>query len=246
MKNDKSEGEKKREDTLGEYLGQLMDMKHHEELLYEDVAKHEAEKKKQWDVSLQKRRGITFEDYCKIDFHNGVIDLYDVGAKVYYIENDCMCCDKIASIRVVISDHQSVIYQFVSGNTVESCRVYTSKEELLESLEKGWAHSLKMGNPYCSSDFQTSADSIAATGYAIRKFDFIHLGVQRKFIYDNKCEKRPISTIILVINEEGVNTSYGFTVPEKGHGQRDTTLYLHENQHFAIDEELQIPLINHE
>ena len=49
------------------------------------------EVKNKWTDSVQKWRGISFEDYIEIkEFHADVVDLFEVGAEVFFMQNNAV------------------------------------------------------------------------------------------------------------------------------------------------------------
>ena len=70
----------------------------------EEIAEQQQQQMQLWDASILKWRGISLEDFSKIDFKLGVFPAFDIGAEVYFMHNNKCMCGKIDKIRIFILD----------------------------------------------------------------------------------------------------------------------------------------------
>lgn len=225
------------EDYQEKYMRGMQELfKYVEDPSYGDdtIFKYAAEKKekeeKAWNASIQKWRGLSLEEYAKIDLSNGIIDLFDIGAEVFFMNNNTICSAKIKEIRIVISDYLKSVQYCVTPQKgkdiyIEHDATFASKEEIKEHLKLGIVNSKGYGDGYAKSDFKTSLESLKASRYSVKEFLIDKLGTLKWFIYDNTYTEKPITTIVIDIKSAKTDITYGFDFDGNKIDFRDIQLF---------------------
>ena len=192
------------------------------------------EVKNKWNDSVQKWRGISFEDYIEIkEFHADVVDLFEVGSVVFFMQNNAVQSGKIDKIEISLHVGKHKVWYHIDSvkEHLEDCSVFVSKDELKEFLKING----KCGN----SEFKTSVEDIRKTGYSISKLDVLHLGSKWWIMYNNAPEQHEISHIKIEIKEKETTILYGVDFPYwQGSVQLDKTIYFTAEQLFREKEDL--------
>ena len=148
------------------------------------------EVRNKWNDSVKKWRGISYEDYFNIEETGAyVVDLFEVGAEVFFVQNNAVQSGKIDKIEIYLHDGKHKVWYHIDSvkERLEDSSVFTSKDELKEYL----AANGKCGN----SEFKTSVEDIRETGYSISELDVLHLGSKWWIMYNNAPEQHGISHI---------------------------------------------------
>ena len=204
---------------------------------YDAIAKAQDEffdeVKNKWNDSVQKWRGISYEDYLNIETRSYVVDLFAVGAEVFFMQNDAVQSGKIDKIEIYLHDGRHKVWYHIDSvkERLDSCSVFTSKDELKEYLKI---------NGKCSiSEFKTSVEDIRETGYSISELDVLHLGSKWWIMYNNAPEQHGISHIKIEFKEDERTVLYGVDFPDwQGSVQLDKTIYFTAEQLFREREDL--------
>lgn len=179
------------------------------EEIEENVDKIWQERMEQWDKSIQKWRGITFEDFLRI--HGSSVDTFNIGADIYFMRNNECECDKIRKIHIYIGEETRVLYSVdsVKNERLDSNFVFASKAELTEHLRLGIVNPSGYGKGYGALEFKTSSDDILRTGYSIKHYELPY-GVGRRvwLMYDNMCVEKCIHSIHIEVTGGGSDVLY--------------------------------------
>ena len=205
---------------------------------YDAIAKAQDEffdeVKNKWNNSVQKWRGISYEDYFNIEETCAyVVDLFAVGAEVFFMQNDAVQSGKIDKIEIYLHDGKHKVWYHIDSvkERLDSCSVFTSKDELKEYLKING----KCGN----SEFKTSVEDIRETGYSISELDVLHLGSKWWIMYNNAPEQHGISHIKIEYKEDERTVLYGVDFPDwQGSVQLNKTIYFTAEQLFSEKEDL--------
>ena len=183
----------------------------------EEIAEQQQQQMQLWDASILKWRGISLEDFSKIDFKLGVFPAFDIGAEVYFMHNNKCMCGKIDKIRIFISASESYVGYYIDtlGKELNSNLTFASKDELKEHLRLGiesnsfgeLSFGSKMG--YGVSDFRTSVEDIERTGYSIKQYDIHYIGSEFWVMVNNVCNEKTLRRIELEITQDGCKINYG-------------------------------------
>lgn len=192
------------------------------------------EVKNKWNNSVQKWRGISYEDYFNIEETGAyVVDLFEVGAEVFFVQNNAVQSGKIDKIEIYLHDGKHKVWYHIDSvkERMDSCSVFTSKDELKEYLKING----KCGN----SEFKTSVEDIRETGYSISELDVLHLGSKWWIMYNNAPEQHGISHIKIEYKEDERTVLYGVDFPDwQGSVQLNKTIYFTAEQLFSEKEDL--------
>ena len=163
-----------------------------------------------WNQSILKWRGVSLDDFRKIYYSQSSVAIFDVGAEVFFMNNNRCVCDKIKSINIYIKDGMSVRYsvESIKDRRLDSDFVFASMEELKEHLRLGIVNPKGYGKGYGGSDFKTSVEDLQRSGYSIKHFDLLGVGRRIWIMHDNHCEEKPIYRTNIEINESEYNISY--------------------------------------
>ena len=191
------------------------------------------EVRNKWNDSVKKWRGISYEDYLNIETRADVMDLFEVGAEVFFVQNNAVQSGKIDKIEIYLHDGKHKVWYHVDSvkERLEDSSVFTSKDELKEYL----ATNGKCGN----SEFKTSVEDIRETGYSISELDVWHLGSKWWIMYNNAPEQHGISHIKIEFKEDERKVLYGVDIPDwQGSVQLNKTIYFTVEQLFSKKEDL--------
>ena len=204
---------------------------------YDAIAKAQDEYfdevRNKWNDSVKKWRGISYEDYLNIETRADVMDLFEVGAEVFFVQNNAVQSGKIDKIEIYLHDGKHKVWYHVDSvkERLEDSSVFTSKDELKEYL----ATNGKCGN----SEFKTPVEDIRETGYSISELDILHLGSKWWIMYNNAPEQHGISHIKIEFKEDERTVLYGVDFPDwQGSVQLNKTIYCTAEQLFSKKEDL--------
>ena len=204
---------------------------------YDAIAKAQDEYfdevRNKWNDSAKKWRGISYEDYLNIETRADVMDLFEVGAEVFFVQNNAVQSGKIDKIEIYLHDGKHKVWYHVDSvkERLEDSSVFTSKDELKEYL----ATNGKCGN----SEFKTPVEDIRETGYSISELDVLHLGSKWWIMYNNAPEQHGISHIKIEFKEDERTVLYGVDFPDwQGSVQLNKTIYFTAEQLFSKKEDL--------
>ena len=204
---------------------------------YDAIAKAQDEYfdevRNKWNDSVKKWRGISYEDYLNIETRTDVMDLFEVGAEVFFVQNNAVQSGKIDKIEIYLHDGKHKVCYHIDSvkERLDSCSVFTSKDELKEYL----ATNAKCGN----SEFNTSVEDIREKGYSISELDVLHLGSKWWIMYNNAPEQHGISHIKIEFKEDERTVLYGVDFPDwQGSVQLNKTIYFTAEQLFREREDL--------
>ena len=204
---------------------------------YDAIAKAQDEYfdevRNKWNDSVKKWRGISYEDYLNIETRADVMDLFEVGAEVFFVQNNAVQSGKIDKIEIYLHDGKHKVWYHVDSvkERLEDSYVFTSKDELKEYL----ATNGKCGN----SEFKTPVEDIRETGYSISELDVLHLGSKWWIMYNNAPEQHGISHIKIEFKEDERTVLYGVDIPDwQGSAQLNKTIYFTAEQLFSEKEDL--------
>lgn len=204
---------------------------------YDAIAKAQDEYfdevRNKWNDSVKKWRGISYEDYLNIETGAYVVDLFEVGTEVFFVQNNAVQSGKIDKIEIYLHDGKHKVWYHIDSvkERLEDSSVFTSKDELKEYL----ATNGKCGN----SEFKTPVEDIRETGYSISELDVLHLGSKWWIMYNNAPEQHEISHIKIEFNEDERTVLYGVDFPDwQGSVQLNKTIYFTAEQLFSKKEDL--------
>ena len=204
---------------------------------YDAIAKAQDEffdeVKNKWNDSVQKWRGISYEDYFNIETGAYVMDLFEVGAEVFFVQNNAVQSGKVDKIEIYLHDGKHKVWYHIDSvkERLDSCSVFTSKDELKEYL----ATNGKCAN----SEFKTPVEDIRKTGYSINELDVWYLGSKWWIMYNNAPEQHGISHIKIEYKEDERTVLYGVDFPDwQGSVQLNKTIYFTAEQLFSKKEDL--------
>ena len=186
-----------------------------------------------WNDSVKKWRGISWEDYFNIETGAYVMDLFEVGAEVFFVQNNAVHSGKVDKIEIYLHDSKHKVWYHIDSvkERLDSCSVFTSKDELKEYLKING----KCGN----SEFKTPVEDIRKTGYSINELDVLHLGSKWWIMYNNAPEQHGISHIKIEYKEDERTVLYGVDIPDwQGSVQLNKTIYFTAEQLFGEKEDL--------
>lgn len=192
------------------------------------------EVRNKWNDSVKKWRGISYEDYFNIEETGAyVVDLFEVGAEVFFVQNNAVQSGKIDKIEIYLRNGKHKVWYHIDSvkERLDSCSVFASKDELKEYL----ATNGKCAN----SEFKTPIEDIRKTGYSISELDVLHLGSKWWIMYNNAPEQHGISHIKIEYKEDERTVLYGVDIPDwQGSVQLDKTIYFTAEQLFREREDL--------
>ncbi len=205
---------------------------------YDAIAKAQDEffdeVKNKWNDSVKKWRGISYEDYLNIEETGAyVVDLFEVGAEVFFVQNDAVQSGKVDKIEIYLRDGKHKVWYHIDSvkERLDGCSVFASKDELKEYLKING----KCGN----SEFKTSVEDIRETGYSINELDVWHLGSKWWIMYNNAPEQHEISHIKIEFKEDERTVLYGVDILDwQGSVQLNKTIYFTTEQLFSEKEDL--------
>ena len=187
-----------------------------------------------WNDSVKKWRGISYEDYFNIEETGAyVVDLFEVGAEVFFVQNDAVQSGKVDKIEIYLRDGKHKVWYHIDSvkERLDGCSVFASKDELKEYLKING----KCGN----SEFKTSVEDIRETGYSINELDVWHLGSKWWIMYNNVPEQHGISHIKIEFKEDERTVLYGVDILDwQGSVQLNKTIYFTTEQLFSEKEDL--------
>lgn len=192
-------------------------------------------KKELWNESILKWRGVSFDEFTGL--YGSTVATFDVGAEVYFMNNDKCVCDKVKAVHIFIDKETRVLYSVdsIKDRRLDSDFVFVSKVELEEHLRLGIVNPRGYGKGYGASDFKTAIEDVQRTGYSIKHYDVLSVGSRVWVMHDNKCEEKYIHRIHIEITEDGQNISYVF---EFWNGHSSEYIPYLANKVFATKEEL--------
>ena len=177
-----------------------------------DRAVEQAYQKKRelWNESILKWRGVSFDEFTGL--YGSTVATFDVGAEVYFMNNDECVCDKVQAVHIFIDKETRVLYSVdsIKDRRLDSDFVFVSKVELEEHLRLGIVNPRGYGKGYGASDFKTAIEDVQRTGYSIKHYDVLSVASRVWVMHDNKCEEKYIHSIHIEITEDGQNISYVF------------------------------------
>ena len=94
---------------------------------YDAIAKAQDEffdeVKNKWNDSVQKWRGISWEDYFNIETRADIVDLFAVGAEVFFMQNDAVQSGKIDKIEIYMHDGKHKVWYHIDSvkERLDSC-----------------------------------------------------------------------------------------------------------------------------
>ena len=204
---------------------------------YDAIAKAQDEYfdevRNKWNDSVKKWRGISYEDYLNIETRADIVDLFAVGAEVFFMQNDAVQSGKIDKIEIYLHDGKHKVWYHIDSvkERLEDSSVFTSKDELKEYLATNGKGS--------NSEFKTSVEDIRKTGYSISELDVLHLGSKWWIMYNNAPEQHGISHIKIEFKENERTVLYGVDIPDwQGSVQLNKTIYFTAEQLFSKKEDL--------
>ena len=204
---------------------------------YDAIAKAQDEYfdevRNKWNDSVKKWRGISYEDYLNIETRADIVDLFAVGAEVFFMQNDAVRSGKIDKIEIYLRNGKHKVWYHIDSvkERLDGCSVFTSKDELKEYL----ATNGKCAN----SEFKTPVEDIRKTGYSINELEVWHLWSKWWIMYNNAPEQHGISHIKIEYKEDERTFLYGVDFPDwQGSVQLDKTIYFTAEQLFREKEDL--------
>ena len=202
-----------------------------------DRAVEQAYQKKRelWNESILKWRGVSFDEFTGL--YGSTVATFDVGAEVYFMNNDECVCDKVQAVHIFIDKETRVLYSVdsIKDRRLDSDFVFVSKVELEEHLRLGIVNPRGYGKGYGASDFKTAIEDVQRTGYSIKHYDVLSVASRVWVMHDNKCEEKYIHSIHIEITEDGQNISYVF---EFWNGYHSEYIHFPADKVFTTKEEL--------
>lgn len=204
------------------------------------IAKLEAEKRKEYDASIMKWRGISFDEYFSLVYSSNQVDLFAIGAELWFIKDGVCRCSKVLKSEIYIHKGAKRVFYTFEQNAVrlESHYVFASKDELDEHLRLGIVNPQGYGKGYGASNYRTNLEVLSRAGYSIQEFVLLPLGKKYWFIYKNNCICLPIESIQIISDSDGSCTTYGFSFTLDSLMCETEIRFFEEGQLFVSQEEL--------
>ena len=214
-----------------------------DKVIEEECRRIKEEQIKLWNASIQKWRGLSIEEYSSIDLRYGIVDLFKVGAEVFFVQDDVIQSGLIDKITIFINENEGGVRYDINKakNRIESSFVFASADEAKEHLRLGIVNPKGYGKGYGLSDFKTTVEDIQRTGYSVVKLDTLRLGTEKWIMKNNVPTRLPITCAFVEIAANGTSVKYklGYPDPYDTYNIRDcNSEYYTVEQLFSKKEEL--------
>lgn len=198
--------------------------------------------KREYDRSIQKRRGLTLEEYRLIKNHDA-FDLFGIGAELFYMHDNKVCSGFVKSIEIRIFETtgfgspEEVRYHIHYFLHKDDCpcygapgpeKLFVSKAELIDDIRSRVYRS--------RSSYEESKENLEKVGFGLKKFTTRRLKSTGWYMHDNFPVQQKIDEIKITIDAEGEHVMYGLQFSGRDKYSTETRYFSDAELYLTADE----------
>ena len=188
--------------------------------------------RQEWERSLEKRRGVSYDDFLKAKVYAGKFWAFEVGAEVVFIKHGKVQTGKVSKVEVKINTNDNSEMMHCAFYYIDDAQDYIVGADVFISEEELQAHLLG------DKDFTLSPEVIANSRYIPHSIDLYDISSHVWYMADFRPECGWIDQIDIQITHSGMDIFYVCKHGLPCAHNRYSTKYRKADEVFRTEEEL--------